>query len=472
MLVDPEAAVRRDALVAAGEFDVSDLWRAVVFALDDPETRQAAATVLISHAYQPLNQGCKTTILASWADPGTTSSSFVALARIIGHTAGDEAAGLLLQRMDDPSDAVRLAVLEALVGLGLEPVSDETRRLLETQLERELEYADWLSAIARDCPDPELAYLRQVGDNRVERARDRILLLLALLYDREALNSVIANIASLSEERRSYALEVLDVTLPGTVKSHIWPLVDADAARQALLTEPTAGSPTAAQERVQVVFAGNGRSDPWLHITAIWAIGRLQSSTPAIEVALGDYNQSTDPVMRETAMQTLSKLGAARLIEPIPGEMPMLSTIEKVILLKDVELFAEMPDELLAEVASLLTEIELVAGQSIFAKGDSGDSLYIIVDGDVRVHDGKQTINHLGESEVFGEMALLDTQPRMASVTATTDTVLLRLEQEPFFDLMESRSEVARGVIRVLSARLRGRVEEVTLLRDQRMTAT
>jgi CRP-like cAMP-binding protein len=145
----------------------------------------------------------------------------------------------------------------------------------------------------------------------------------------------------------------------------------------------------------------------------------------------------------------------------------MLSTIEKVILLKDVDLFSEMPDELLAEVASLLTEVELAAGQMVFAKGDNGDSLYVIVDGEVRVFDGAHTINHLGEGEVFGEMALLDTEPRMASVVAVSDTLMLRLEQEPFFDLMETRSEVARGVIRVLSARLRGRVAEVTELRSR-----
>ncbi|MEZ4516764.1 MAG: cyclic nucleotide-binding domain-containing protein [Chloroflexota bacterium] len=146
----------------------------------------------------------------------------------------------------------------------------------------------------------------------------------------------------------------------------------------------------------------------------------------------------------------------------------MLSTIEKVILLKDVELFSEMPDELVAQVASLLSEMELAAGQPVFDKGDPGDSLYIIVDGEVRVFDGDQTINYLGESEVFGEMALLDAEPRMASVMATADTLLLRLEQEPFFDLMESRSEVARGVIRVLSARLRRRVEEIAIFHAAR----
>ena len=143
----------------------------------------------------------------------------------------------------------------------------------------------------------------------------------------------------------------------------------------------------------------------------------------------------------------------------------MLTTIEKVIILKDVDLFAATPDELLAEVAELLTEVELAAGEALFGKGDAGDSLYVIVSGQVRIHDGDYTLNVLGEPEVFGEMALLEPEPRMASVTAETDALLLRLDGEPFFELIDTRSEVARGIIRVLSRRLRQRVQEVAALR-------
>jgi CRP-like cAMP-binding protein len=143
----------------------------------------------------------------------------------------------------------------------------------------------------------------------------------------------------------------------------------------------------------------------------------------------------------------------------------MLSTVEKVLALKRVDVFAGTPDETLAAVAGLLEELPLSAGQAVFEKGDMGDCLYLIVDGEVRVHDGEHTLNHLAEGDVFGEMALLDAEPRMASVTAVEQTLLLRLAQEPFFELMEDRPEVARGLIRVLSQRLRARAQELTELR-------
>jgi CRP-like cAMP-binding protein len=62
-------------------------------------------------------------------------------------------------------------------------------------------------------------------------------------------------------------------------------------------------------------------------------------------------------------------------------------------------------------------------------------------------------------------MAVLDTAPRVASVTAVKDTRLFRLHQEPFYELMEDRIEIARGIIHVLSQHLRARLRDLNDLR-------
>jgi CRP-like cAMP-binding protein len=145
--------------------------------------------------------------------------------------------------------------------------------------------------------------------------------------------------------------------------------------------------------------------------------------------------------------------------------MIVRSTIEKVIVLKTVDIFSATAEEVLAEVADLLIELEAPTGTPIFAKDDPGDSMYIILSGRVRVHDGDNTLNELGERMVFGEMAMLDTEPRLASVTAVEDTVLLRLDQEPFYELMDDRIEIALGVIRVLTGHLRDRMRDLAAVR-------
>ena len=139
----------------------------------------------------------------------------------------------------------------------------------------------------------------------------------------------------------------------------------------------------------------------------------------------------------------------------------MSSTTERISTLRLVGLFAETPDDILADVAPLLKPVEIPAGNAVVHKGDPGDCLYIIVNGRVRVHDGQRTLNFLKTGDVFGEMAMLDAEVRSASVTAVEDTRLFRLDQEPFYTLMTTRIEVARGVIRVLSQHLRGRVQDL-----------
>lgn len=133
----------------------------------------------------------------------------------------------------------------------------------------------------------------------------------------------------------------------------------------------------------------------------------------------------------------------------------MLLTIEKVMILKSVDIFSATPEEDLIEVASIVEEVEFKKMDTIFEKGDIGTSMYIIVEGRVLVHDEKKEIAVLENKTVFGELAALDPEPRMASVTALEDTLLFRLDQDPFYDLLAEHIEVVRGITRVLCQRLR-----------------
>ena len=134
---------------------------------------------------------------------------------------------------------------------------------------------------------------------------------------------------------------------------------------------------------------------------------------------------------------------------------------EKILILKTVSLFNEVPEETLAEAAYLLRDQQVKAEEAVFEKGDPGNCMYIIVDGRVRVHDGELTINHLGKRDVFGEMAALDPEVRSASVTAVEDTHLFQLEAESLYQLMAKHPEITREVVRILSQRLRSRMKDL-----------
>lgn len=129
--------------------------------------------------------------------------------------------------------------------------------------------------------------------------------------------------------------------------------------------------------------------------------------------------------------------------------------IERVLLLKSLSLFLDTPETILAEMAHLLVDMHIPAKEPIVREGDMGNCMYIITEGTVNVSKGNQVLMQMGPRDFFGELSLLDTETRSATVTATTDCILFRIDQEAFYDLIDSRPEVVRGIIRILCQRIR-----------------
>jgi CRP/FNR family transcriptional regulator, cyclic AMP receptor protein len=132
-----------------------------------------------------------------------------------------------------------------------------------------------------------------------------------------------------------------------------------------------------------------------------------------------------------------------------------LLLLEKVLLLKSLSIFKDTPETTLAELAPLMQEEEVEQDAVIFEENEPGDCMYIILTGQIQIHKGKTMLAVLQEKEVFGELSLLDAETRSATATAKTDCILFKIDQEPFYELIDTRPEVARGFIKILCKRLR-----------------
>ena len=93
-----------------------------------------------------------------------------------------------------------------------------------------------------------------------------------------------------------------------------------------------------------------------------------------------------------------------------------------------------------------MEEVSAEEGEIIFSEGDEAHCMYIIFKGQVRIHKQNHTLAVLKENDFFGELSLLDTDTRSASATANSEALLLKIDQEPFYELMESRIEVAKNL--------------------------
>ena len=95
------------------------------------------------------------------------------------------------------------------------------------------------------------------------------------------------------------------------------------------------------------------------------------------------------------------------------------------------------------------------AGSIIFREGDEASELFVIKSGQVRVQIGNRTIRELGAESIFGEMALIHSEPRSATVTAITDVELVPVSEKQFLFLVSQTPYFALKVMRVLAQRLR-----------------
>ena len=129
--------------------------------------------------------------------------------------------------------------------------------------------------------------------------------------------------------------------------------------------------------------------------------------------------------------------------------------IEKLFFLKSVPLFKYTPDDLLLDLAYLLKERYVPAGDAIIEMGAFGDVMYIIAEGTVKVHNKNVVWVELKQCDVFGELAALSPEIRTASVSALENTVLLEIDNKLLYNMMERNIGLVKGIIEVLCHRTR-----------------
>lgn len=128
---------------------------------------------------------------------------------------------------------------------------------------------------------------------------------------------------------------------------------------------------------------------------------------------------------------------------------------ERISLLKAIPAFQQLNEQALEELASLLTERNTRAQEAVFRKGEPGQEMYLITEGEVRIHDGNHVLTRLGKGDFFGEFSLIDSAERSASVTTEKACTLLKLHQREFLNYSATHPEVLLGILQTQVKRMR-----------------
>ena len=184
-----------------------------------------------------------------------------------------------------------------------------------------------------------------------------------------------------------------------------------------------------------------------------------------IPMTAADRNLSKDPVFKHNLSIALQKLGEQEYEYFDQKEAVKLeSNIQKMLFLRTVPLFADVNSSDLQFIHTITSEQDYSIGEILFEENESGDSMFIIRSGSVKVVTGKEpeiTLAVLGKRDCFGEMAIVDDTTRSATAVVEQDVRLLVITRDDFHELLISRPDIAFSLCRNLINRLRSRSSNI-----------
>ncbi len=346
-----------------------------------------------------------------------------------------------------------------------EPVSEVSQHLFETMLNDEFELLFVLYTVLQHSP--KIPELMDAVEFEIKGVTGRIFSLLGLIYDRQLIRRADRAVRQAKGDHKANALELLDSVIPR--KTH---------ELLAAIFEPIPGAAKAESfkkyyRRLKANDSLKSLLDLGSNVFSEWTIcmtiNAINYDERGVKL-MSDHVSNAGPLTLQHLKTKFSeiKLKHPHLYKQISDENlqkiskvmhtkdpSQLSDIEKVFVLKSTSLFAGTPENIIAEIVPIVKEKFVGELHPVFKKGDSGSSMFIIYGGEIRIHDGEQTFAVLKKGDFFGELALLDPEPRSASATALTDTLLLELDEEDAYELMEERIEVLKSIIRILCKRIR-----------------
>ncbi|WP_375437748.1 cyclic nucleotide-binding domain-containing protein [uncultured Hymenobacter sp.] len=317
--------------------------------------------------------------------------------------------------------------------------------------------------------------LCQALDYELTRVQQRIFSLLLQLYSPQFIADAQRGVAHAARERQANALEILDNIIPRSLYQGLQALLDVLPVSDKVRTfDNLLGVPAVPVAVVPlIVWEGEVAFSDWTVSVAL----RHWHPEPGTVAQLLPHLDSGSLLVRESAFAVLEQLAQQQpaLHQQLVSEYPIvafqlmdhhaaaghISAQERVHVLHHTALFAETPENVLSSIVPIMKEITFREGQEIFAKGDLGTSLFIVYEGEVGIFNGTQQLATFKKGDFFGELALLDAEPRSATAVAHGPVVAFRLDQEDFYDVMEERGEVLRNVLRVLCQRLRRQNEKM-----------
>ena len=445
--------IRESALTIAKNRGVEKLLEPIIENLAFPKTAMQARQALSEYPQDEVFYGLDLTL----KNVETDFFLRLGIIRCLKHFPDEKSARILTSLLNHDKLLLLSETVDSLLGVGRKTeLSDKFLNEVSDYLRTISKNAYQLNLFKKVLPDDDNGLLiRDHIDSEIRRTISILLKLGILKTPNTPIETYIQYLSSGDSDLTPFVLEFVDTTFSPDDRKYILPLIDNEIDI----------STTSGDLFEDLIEGFDDLIMKWVYTDHQWkvavALNYIVSSKREDLFNQIEWKRIKDSIFVKELIIGIEnnkkkvKLDFSDKLIDRNKEKQMYSILEKTILLKSVDLFKNIPGDILTRIAQISEEERPLANTPIFKEGDFGDSMYVIVDGNVKVHKGDQHIVSLGKGTCLGEMALLDQEPRSADVTTEEDSTLLKISQDGFYELMAGNSEIMQQIIKLLSGRIR-----------------
>jgi hypothetical protein len=332
-------------------------------------------------------------------------------------------------------------------------------RFARSQLEGAYKYLAEATAVGKlpagDCQDLLVRHLSQQKEVLVQN----VLRVLAAQDRTGRLRIICWGLMSADRRQRANSSEALDDLIDHRLSVLLLPLIE-DSSRAKVLAHGRRHFKTLNlhKDREKLIVHLLGRDD-WL--TVCLTLGMIaETQTLQADPSWLTRLLSADSLPLRQQARRLARASANFTSGKEHAMVDALTLPDIVLRLKRIEIFEGLSISELAAVASVTREERFERGQVIIQEGDPGDTLYLVIEGEVSVIKQQADrsvleLDRIGTGDYFGEMALFEDIPRTASVVAEQPSRLLVLNKQDFKEMVREYPQIPLEICKVLSARIR-----------------
>jgi len=485
LLRDINPKVRAAAIMTSGKVRRPELWTIMVENLHLATYSNVAMSALTAAGDATFH-----TIDSSFYKTGQYSDTMQRIVQLMGKIGGRQSTELLWKKIDFPDKKIVSELLLSLSYVGFRAKEFQASRI-KLIVESEIGDIAWNLKVLQEIPKHTRHdfMIRHAFSEEDKLNYANIFMLLSMMYDPQNVLLVKENREIGTTESISFAVEMLDVFVGEELKPKLIPVMD-DLKPEDVLAKlqnfyPPEEFDSYEDLLIQIVNRDYNRVNRYTKALALYRLSEI-SKKVTMDMIANLFNP--DPLLFQTAgyliykidkneylthtqrlkLKDKKELDKAILPPVFKGDDEVyhqkMLLIERVILLKEMEAFQQIPGVQITYLAERMEEILVDKGTILIEPGEPGNApIYIVLEGklEVKQEDGRKST--IGYKDVFGERLLLESDQFDFSVTALESCKLLVLRKEELLDLMSMHIDIVEAMLVILKEGADAIVEETPM---------